>query len=296
MSQKTTTAQLLARPIQYLVESTEGEQPTGSAVVLGAVEALSINKDGRYIEVGQLGPEDLISLIKGLEIFETQMTLNPIDGAIIARATNPANYASPSGTVSETLSIFIAIYLNGVINYISLLGSRIRDVTYTREKGKDDKVTINWKHTDITLPSATPPTGVTLSTTWPTGTVWNHLTGGANPLSVNGVGVLLTKFSITVNRNTTEDHTVGNSKPYGTQPHGRRIGGDYTILWTNTDNETLYQNVTAHTVALVLNSSGPITLTATGCKVATHKKDLDQSSDEAITEVATFKALGVSVA
>lgn len=296
MPDKTTTAQLVSHPLQFIVETTEGTQATGTATVVGIVDSLGIKKDGAYIEVGQLGPEDLASLIKGLETFEWQVSIKPTSETFFKRGIVAANYGTPAGTVSETMSVFFAIYLNGTINYINFLGSRPRDITYAREKGKDDICTMNFKSTDITAPSTTPPATVTLSSTFPTGTVWSHITGGATPLSVSGVGVNATKFSITVNRNTTEDHTLGNTKPYGTQPHGRRIGGDFMILWSNDDVEVLYDAETLHTIALVLNSTGPVTLTCSNSAITTHGKDIDQASDEAVPEAATFKSLTAGVA
>lgn len=293
---KTTTAQLLVKPVQYIAETTEGTIPTtGSCTVFGAVDSVAIKKDGNYVEVGQLGPEDLLALVTGQKTYETQWKMSVTDITLISRAINAANYGTPAGTVSETISIVLPIYLNGVANYIVFKGSRPKDITYTKEVGKEDKATVSFSHMSIVAPSTSAPSGLTLSSTFPSGAIFDWLSGGANPVSWNGSALDCKKISITINRNTKPDHTLGNEDPYSTQPHGRRIGGDFSVLWTVSTLEADYDSKTARTLAIVLKTAAG-TLTCSNAKITNYSRDLDVGSDEGATESCNYKCLSAAVA
>jgi len=294
MPDKSTTAQLLSGPVQYIEETTEGTTPTSGSTTSISATTVSIKKDGQFVDISQLGPEDLIAIIQGASKPESQIKLNLLSSTFLKYLTNAANYATATGTISATLSIIIPIYLNNTVNYIVMKGSRPKSGSIALEVGKKHEVTIEFAHTSIAAPTSTAPSGLTLTTTFPSGAVWGWLDGGADPVSWNSVAQNCKKITININRNTTPDHTLGNYAPYGTQPHGRRISGDFVCLWTTNTLEADHDAGTARTLAVVLKSSTS-TLTITSAKLVKHDKDFDDEDTESIVEMASFRSLSCSL-
>ena len=165
------------------------------------------------------------------------------------------------------------------------------------EVGKETEVTVSFTHTTITTPFSTTDAGLT-TPTWaslPSGAVWGHTDGGANPVSWNASGLDCKKFSITVNRNAKPDYTLGNTDPHSSQTHGRRISGDFSVLWTSTTLETDFKAGTARTLTATIKTSTGV-ITVTGAKIVDYSRDGDIGSDEAIVENCTFRGLSCAVA
>ena len=231
---KTTTATLFVKHPQWVAESTEGTTPTASPsfTSLGAVKTASIKVNGNFVDIAQVGSEDLISIIQGQQEYETSFTLSAVNATgIIARLIGASNYATPSGLINETISIIFSIYLDGTENYIICKGSRIKEGSITMDIGKETEITVSFVHTTITTPNSshglTTPTFASL----PSGAVWGWTDGGTTPVSWNSVGQLCKKVTINIARNSKPDYTLGNLDPHSSQPHGRRITGDFTTLW-----------------------------------------------------------------
>lgn len=294
---KTTTAKLFVKHPQWVAESTEGTTPTASPsfTSLGVVKTASIKINGNFVDIGQLASEDLISIIQGMQEYETQFTMTVVNSSsIIQRLVNSANYATPSGTVSETVSIIFSVYVNGTENYIICKGSRIKDGSISMDVGKETEVTVSFVHTTITTPnsshSLTTPTFATL----PSGAVWGWTDGGTGNVTWNSSAIDCKKITININRGSKPDYVLGNVDPHSSQPHSRRVTGDFTNLWTATTLETDFKAGTARTLAIVLKSSTS-TLTLTSAKLVDYSRDGDIGSDEAIIEACTFRCLSASV-
>lgn len=294
----TTSSVLFVKHPQWVAEATEGTIPTASPsfTSLGAVKTASIKVGGNFVDVAQLGAEDLITIVQGQQDYETQFTLSTVNATgIIARLIGAYNYATPSGLINETISIIFSIYLNGTENYIICKGSRIKEGSISMDIGKETEITVSFTHTTITTPSSshglTTPTFASL----PSGAVWSWLDGGTAPVSWNGSGILCKKVTINVARNSKPDYTLGNTDPHSSQAHGRRISGDFTTLWTNTTLETDFKAGTARTLAIVIKT-GTSTITVTGAKIVDYSRDGDIGSDEAIIENCTFRGLSIAQA
>lgn len=264
----TTTAQLIVRPPQYVEETTEGTTPTASPtfVICGVPKSLSFKINGNFVDVAQLGSEDILTLAQGNQEYESTLVFTLLNSTFLKYGVNAANYGTPTGTVSKSLSILFSYYMNGTENYVILKGSRVKDCSINMEVGKETEVTFNMVHTSISTPSTshglTTPTLV--STT--SGTVWDWISGGADPLSWNASAQICRKFSCSINRNTKADNKLGNLDPHSSQPHGRRITGSFTVLHTATTLEADFKAGTARTLAVVLKSSTS-TLTLSNVKL-----------------------------
>ena len=287
---------LFVKHPQWVAEATEGTIPTASPsfTSLGAVKSAAIKINGNFVDVAQLGAEDLITIVQGQQDYETQFKLSAVNSSgIITRLIGAYNYATPAGTVNESISIIFSIYLNGTENYIICKGSRIKEGSISMDIGKETEITISFTHTTITTPASshglTTPTFASL----PSGAVWDWIAGGTTPVSWNASGILCKKISINIARNSKPDYTLGNLDPHSSQAHGRRISGDFTTLWTNTTLETDFKAGTARTLAVILKSATS-TITVTGAKITDYSRDGDIGSDEAIIESCTFRGLSVA--
>ena len=294
----TASSVLFVKHPQWVAETTEGTTPTASPsfTSLGVVKTASIKINGNFVDVAQLGAEDLITIVQGQQEYETSFTLSLVNAtSIIARLIGAYNYATPSGLINETISIIFSIYLNGTENYIICKGSRIKEGSISWDIGKETEVTVSFVHTSISTPSSshglTTPTFASL----PSGAVYDWLAGGTTPVSWNASGILCKKFTLNIARNSKPDYTLGNTDPHSSQAHGRRISGDFTNLWTNTTIETDFKAGTARTLAIVLKTSVS-TITITGAKIVDYSRDGDIGSDEAIVENCTFRGLSVAQA
>jgi hypothetical protein len=247
-----------------------------------------------------LGTEDLIAIAQGNNVYESSMRLYLVDTlyAFVKRAINAANYGTPTGTISETFTIVFSVYRNGSEVYVFLKGCRARNVTITGETGQPTEVTIDLAHTSITVAAAHGLTTPTFASA-PSGAVWGHLDGGANAVSYGGTALAdMTGISVSINRNTTPVHVHGNADPHSTLPHGRRIGGDYTGLWTArviVNSKTIEglqasPETSAQSLAWVLKSATS-TLTITGAVFVTYRRDSDADATDAQLEQAGFRGL-----
>ena len=294
----TTSSTLFVKHPQWVAEATEGTIPTASPsfTSLGAVKSASIKINGNFVDVAQLGAEDLITIVQGQQDYETSFTLSAVNATgIIARLIGAYNYGTPTGTVNETISILFSIYLNGTENYIICKGSRIKEGSIAMDIGKETEITVTFTHTTITTPASSHGLTTPSFASLPSGAVWDWIAGGTTPVSWNASGILCKKVTINIARNSKPDYTLGNLDPHSSQAHGRRISGDFTTLWTNTTLETDFKAGTARTLAIVIKT-GTSTITCTGSKITDYSRDGDIGSDEAIIENCTFRCLSVSQA
>ena len=63
----TTSPVLFVKHPQWVAEATEGTTPTASPTFtsLGAVKSAAIKINGNFVDVAQLGAEDLITIVQG---------------------------------------------------------------------------------------------------------------------------------------------------------------------------------------------------------------------------------------
>src|SRR3990167_6188980 len=153
----TASSVLFVKHPQWVAESTEGTTPTASPsfTSLGAVKSMAIKINGNFVDVAQLGSEDLITTVQGQQDYETQFKLSTVNATgIIARLIGAANYATPSGLINETISILASIYVNGTETFILCKGSRIKEGSITMDIGKETEITVSFTHTTIITPAS----------------------------------------------------------------------------------------------------------------------------------------------
>lgn len=295
---KTTTGQLIIKMPQYIEEVTEGTTPTSPTFTSwGATESISLNIDGQFVDIDQL-QEDLIAIMQGLQKYEFKLkyyALKSASGTTPSKyGVNAQNYTTPAGTISSSLTFIWSIWLNGVENFIVANGCRAKDWSVNMEIGKPTEFNVTFECTNIVTPTSSGPAGATYAGV-PSGAVLGWLDGGATPVSWNASGINCKKISISLNRNTNPDYILGQAGPFSTQPHGRRISGDFITLWTATTLETDFKTPSARTLVVTLDTTNSHSLTLSNCSIVTYKRDKAGSDTAAIVEDTTIRALTVAL-
>lgn len=296
MSARATSAQQVIKPWQWAVETTEGTTPAAPAFTAVPVENLAFRIDGGFVDVGQIGPEDLLTIAQGPQTYESSVKLWLNSATYLDYAVEAVNWATPAGTIAQTLTHLYSIYLAGTENYLLFKGSRARSASITLAVGRPVEATIDWVHTAITAPAAAH--GLTTPTFAPAPTdtaIWTWASGGTNPVSWNGAGIKAQNVTININRNTEVEHTLGNPDPYASLPHQRGISGTMACIWTDTTMEADFRAATPRTLGIVLKT-GVATLTLTNTTITGYKRtDLAAGSTDMIKEEIDFRATGITL-
>jgi len=290
-----TSSQNFVKPLQFIEEATEGVTPTSSPAftAIGAIQSFDYKKDDSVTPIGQIGPEDPIDNVKGQTVRESTINFGLTASTFLKRAVNAANFATPTGTISASMSLLYSIYLNGANErYIFLKGTRPKSVGINMEIGKPIECNMALVHTSIGKPISAHGLTTPTFASFATGEVWNWLSGGANPISWNSTPLNCTKFSCNIERNTSMDYTLGNTDGFGSLPHARAVSGEFTQLWTSDTEETDFDAGTERTLAAVLKTSVS-TLTITNAEITSLGRS--HAFDESGATVETFSYMGEAV-
>ncbi len=298
-SGKITSARKVKKPFQILAETTEGQFPASGTFTSIPVKTLEIEKDGEYTPVEQIGPEDLMDIVRGNPKTKVRTTGPMIDTELLKRLMNPANDTTPAGTVSESVSGLFSMLVDtgsGLQEtYFKIVGMRPESGTPKFEKGKPHELSVVWSCLDWLAPTTTAPTVVVMQSTFPSGPVWRHKDMGANAFQYNGVTIPVRSISIDVQRGTEVDEILGQEVGYGQQPYTRVMKATVSMLYVAgdllSDFNTQYTN---RSYTITVNSTGPKTITG-NCRVLKPKLPLDASSKEAIPQEWEIQLLTCTV-
>lgn len=303
MSAKTTTTTSFLRPIQFFPETNEGsfQDAAGNTYeAAGVVSKFSVKIDNSYRDISQIGPEDLIAILRGRKITESNLTIKLVDGAgggknLLRYCMNKQNRGTPAFTPNAPLSMATSFYLNGTEYWLKMLGSRARTISFSCGVEKDWEFSIDFFHTDILEPTTSAPAQATMTTTFPSGDPYDWLSGGANPVTFAGTALPVQEIAGTMNRNTNGDWVMGNRKAHSGQPHGRRMGGTAKLLYMPYTGSTLLSGTmeadTAGTLAMVMKSAG-LTLSFLEAKFTNLGRDNDSEDSQATAEDFGWKCEG----
>src|SRR5579884_486978 len=296
MSAKVTSAQLVIKQLQYIEEVTEGTTPSSSPTFneCGKIQSLSFTRDNSEIEVGQIGPEDLYNLLQGKTVSGFKVKMAIFSSTFLKYCINAANYGTPAGTISTPLSFVFSYYLNGVENFVFFRGARC--INWTLEGDISSVITFSAEFHCIAVTEPNSSSGLTTPTyiTPSSSAVWSWLSGGSAPVQWNSSGVNAIKISVTGNRNTAEDYTLGNAAPYTIQPHGRRIAFTLTILRTGVTLSGDQNTATLRTLAWTLmTATSTITLTNSVLDKLSEERNYDDT--KSVAETYNGKCTAVSI-
>ena len=293
---KLTSAELIIKPIQAIEETTEGQPPaTGTPFVIGVNSMISLKRNGQWVEVPQLSEEDLVGFVQGPQKYPVQIKYNPVDSTFAKYGANAADYGTPAGTISASLTIIFSMYINGTEKYIVISGVRPDQIQFDFNIGKPIDITVDCASMVIQEPSASAPAGLTLATTPAVGPIWDWLSGGASPISDGGTGQNIKKFSVTIKRNVKEEYTLGAKDPFATLSHGRRIAISGDVLYDGTSTfEDDQKTKTLKTMIITLKTTTS-TLTLSNRGISDYTRNADISTSDAIVENITGKATAAAL-
>ncbi len=276
-------------------EATYGTFPTNPAMNwIGVVSSCGPKADMQSIMIPQVGTEDLKYIIKGAEVYAVELEYGLQNSTFAKYATQ--SQGGGAGTIDKSLSLLFSAKLGGQTgteNFLQLLGTRIGSFTLSTRIGELTRARSQIQGKALPVPSATNPIGTGSFATDPATNPWTFYDGGTNPVTVGAVNPDVREISVTFERNLERLHVLGQSQQKFLLPKHRRITGNFTILWEDTNQYTNLTSDTGVTISWVLKTATS-TLTLTGCKI--HRlEDFPFQPTEIVVEKYAFTALTASL-
>lgn len=282
MSAVATTARLVKKPLQWIAETVEGTFPTSGTLTTVPFSNLEFTIDGQHVDVAQVGPEDFLTSIKGVPVEEFRITGPMLDTDLVKWLVNAQNFGTPTGTISESRSFLTSIYLNGTENYLKFTGVKPKSGSIKMERGKPHELSIEFVCMDIADPTTSAPTGVTISSTFPTGTPYHHKSGAS--VSWNGSTIPARSITLNINRSTSAEEVLDSYTPYTVLPHMRDMTANISGMWLGNTLLTDYNSDTARQAIFTLTSTGPKTITCATAKLLKSNIPIDAGDTEAVPQ------------
>ncbi len=261
---------------------------------IGVVSNCGPKADVQSIMVPQVGTEDLKYIIKGAEVYTVELEYGLQNSTFAKYATQ--SQGGGAGTIDKSLSLLFSAKLGGQTgteNFLQLLGSRIGSFTLSTRIGELTRARSQIQGKALPVPSATNPIGTGSFATDPATNPWTFYDGGTNPVTIGAVNPDVREISVTFERNLERLHVLGQSQQKFLPPKHRRITGNFTILWEDTNQYTNLTSDTGVTITWVLKTATS-TLTLTGCKI--HRlEDFPFQPTEIVVEKYAFTALTASL-
>ncbi len=276
-------------------ESTYGTFPTNPAMNwIGVVSSCGPKADMQSIMIPQVGTEDLKYIIKGAEVYTVELEYGLQNSTFAKYATQ--SQGGGTGTIDKSLSLLFSAKLGGQTgteNFLQLLGSRIGSFTLSTRIGELTRARCQIQGKAIPVPSTTSPIGTGTFATDPATNPWTFYDGGTNPVTIGAVSPDVREITVTFERNLERLHVLGQSQQKFLPPKHRRITGNFTILWEDTNQYTNLTSDTGVAISWILKSATS-TLTLSNCKI--HRlEDFPFQPTEIVVEKYGFTALTASL-
>src|SRR5687768_2967165 len=259
---------------QYIAESTFGTTPVSptfvDASVISSFEDNHMTENEKY---RRLGNRNIYRAIKTRQAFTFGASWSPVDTSLIRYGMNDPGGA---GTLDESLTFAQAFNANS--------GGTLAEYFQFRRGCKIDSITVSvagglveceadFICREITVPSLTHGLGTPVWATATTATPWSHLTGGANPLTIDGVTYPTRSFSCTVNNSLDGVPINGAEFIEALEPTTKEVTFEFEILIGKDFNlDADVKSLVGNSASYVINSTGPKTLTFTNFRL-TNKTD-----------------------
>lgn len=289
------TARKIKHPFQTLVETSEGEFPGSGTMTAFPVATIEFEIDGQFVDVGQIGPEALLALIKGNVISRVRLTsaLTADSWNLLKWLATPMDFDTPTNTPAESRSGLFSIRLPTTVTYIKLLGMKPIQGSVKISPGSPHEFSCEYTCSGgIADPTTSAPAGVTLATAFPSGAVYHAKNAS---LSFNSNTITFKELNITINRGTEDETVAGQELPYGSQAYMLDAAGNFTALWgINSSPLTDFNADTEASMVITFHTSKTLTFDA---KLTKKKTSVDNKSNAAAPEIWDFKHIdGMTVA
>ena len=263
----------VTRQVQYVVESTYGTTPTSPTLInAGAIQDINDTTDITAKRYRVLGSEDIYKGLLCGELYAFELKYNP------ATTTFP-KIGLDAGQVAS-ISLVVGYKLNAVENFVTFKGCKTDkiDIEITTD---DMVVTQNFICQNVTTPSTSHGLGASTSFAANfSGTPLCAPDTGSNPLTINSLNYDCIRFHVSVARNLDARRVIGLSKIKYLVSTTRDIDVDFDIIYTDTVTLADVKTLTARTASMVLNQTGPKTISFTDLQLESSKFELSSDSNE----------------
>ena len=276
----------VTRQVQYTLESTYGTTPTSPTLInAGAIQDINDTTDITAKRYRVLGSEDIYKGLLCGELYAFELKYTP-------STTTFPKLGLDAGQVAS-ISVVVGYNLNGVENFVTFKGCKTDkiDIEITPD---DMMITQNFICQNVTTPSTSH--GLGASTTFASTFSGTPLCGpdtGSNPLTINSLNYDCIRFHTSISRNLDARRVIGSTKIAYLVSTTRDIDVDFDILYTDTVTLADVKTLTARSASMVLNQTGPKTLSFTNLQLESSKFDLSAESNELF--IRSFSGFAQSV-
>lgn len=265
------------KQVQYVIESTYGTTPTNPTFTnMGPILSLKDTTEITAKRYRVLGSEDIYQGLKCGEMYSFELSYNPATTTVPKLGIDAGQVAS--------ISILVSYDLNNTENYVIFRGCKAdtTDIEYTTD---DLTVTQNFICQDISTPSSSHGLGTPTFASNFSGTPLCSPDTGANPLTINSTTFDCIRFHTSVKRNLDARRVIGGisggtAKIKYLISTTRDIDVDFDLVYLDTTTLADVKTLTARTASMVLNSTGPKTLSFTNLQLESTDFELSAESNE----------------
>ena len=286
------------KQIQYVEETAVGSMPTASPLFAspGIVMTYTSSPVNRVIEQTMLGIRGLYDIIKTGEDHSFSIAYRPINTDMLKYGCNDENTGTKN--IAKSLSMLFSYKLNNVENYVTLVGCFTNTIAIRIAKGNAVEVTQDFWLNTISLESPTLSPVLTTPTYAPalTGRPLTDLSGGQDPLMVNGLPIDTDEFSVNVAWNPERITPNGMTFAKYIVPTNERITGSFKTWKYDVVNNLLARNNTQIEIDYDLDGGTPgHTITITGAIIDQPSTAHNTGANASLPETFNFRAKGISI-
>ena len=259
----------IAHTAEFVEEGTTaatfGVFPTNPTMLwIGANLQYDDTPNTNTIQLMNLGSEDLKYILKGKETYDITLSYVPQNSTFLKYLVN--SQGGGTGSIDASLSMLIAPKINGVTNYLKVVGARPDSGSIKWQSGKELAVSVSLVSKAIPAYVTSDPIGTGSHASDPGTNPWKFDDPGAGALTLAGTAYDFLDASVSFKRNLDRSLVpIGQAQVAYLPPLERSITGDITIML---EDATVYDTylLTAAPQTLVLPlKSGTSTLTLSNC-------------------------------
>ncbi len=298
MSLESTHAGQVIEQLEYVEEAAASFRimPTNPTMLKVAEVAKVVHTiDFPQKEFRRMGSEDAYKYLNTREDYQSTIDFGVNALTFLAYGINAR---AGAGTNDRSLAMAYSIEIDGVENFIQMLGSRIEAMRLHLDSESDElQCSADIVSAQITDPSTSDFIGLgshhTPGTTAP-------ITGAdpTTPFTWNAVEQDILDFNLTVTRNISNKRPIGDPLIKFQRPTMRKIAGDFTVEWNTDASVSLEDDLRAQTLrTFVYNLNDTIALTITNAKLFNISgRDPDANATESIAMKLGFNANSATIA
>lgn len=234
----------VVKPFQYIEETEFGVTPSSSPTFQfpGPVVDINDSQEAQAIKYRQIGSRDMYAMIRTGELYNFDVTFNPINAILLDYAINlPPPHGTAARNIGKSLTFLTSQLVNGTEMYKFYKGCRADSIDISISSDSAVEVSISYQARDITTPSTSP--GLSTPTFVQTGLTggdipWTNLTPGSGPFLLGEDGdeivVDTPSFSCSITNNLERVKPNGDMIVKFVEPTLRDITFEFDTFYKDT--------------------------------------------------------------